>query len=99
MPLILLLNAYVDPASGQLSGTHWPLPAGTEAEDVRHRLAEGMGSGTAIEVAVVLPETDRLEASLLLNGALLASALIVHAPDDDGGGAAAGQADAPDAAA
>lgn len=98
MPLILLLNAYVDPSSGQLNGTHWPLPPGTEAEDIRRRLIEGMASGSAIEVRVVLPDTDRLEASLLLNGSLLASAVIVRVGDEADGAAAAAQADAPDAA-
>ncbi|MFE9690623.1 hypothetical protein [Micromonospora sp. NPDC005806] len=87
MPLILLLNAYVDPTSGHLTGTHWPLPSETDEQDLRRRLNDGMGTGQTIEVSVLLPETDRQEASLLLNGSLLTSVLIVNAPEqfDDSG--------------
>jgi hypothetical protein len=81
MPLILLVNPQADPVSGQLAATQWPLPPDTDKADLWQRLIEGMAAGRPIEVTVLLPESDRQQGTLLLNGSLLASVLIVRAPD------------------
>jgi hypothetical protein len=80
---VLRINPDRDPATGQLTGAGYRLPAEANLEELAQGISVSMAKGSSLVIEVEMEDDPSGRGRLVLNGGQISSALISESSEPD----------------